>query len=542
MTKTLAEKRKGHKGNIESSASSSIENTPPNRKRSRPSEEGRSSRSRSRSSKKIRKNGRSDASSSSLSFSLTPNAIESIVSGMDILGRRDDSLENPPKKSTKKMEEIATSNGTAINNKIPRTELILRLRIDLPPPVSEPFVTDAQKPNNLHHEEQAALFGTLGDGKSSIRVMVLNPDGIWSKRLIPKTTASDKAENQGTTRRRDCDWIVKVHGYASTEKFWHLKYRIFPVICLTSISILQTCDHETKSLKTKSSSSLSALGKPLFSNSVGGNIDSFFTANRSCKAQAGTIGTFLRERGPFLTNEELAGSSRILDHRFETPTTTTSLENENDCDSATSCLSLTQLSRNQNFKKVHECLSRHSAMLTLQQSSLSPSSSSNSSSTNGGHDANASSSPSSTTAVDDSSSSPQPQSPLKSKRPTQHAWELYEGALREFKTSQMDRQKASLGTNAGRESAERAEMVVERHNSALELALKEEGPLSIELLVSLYCAMICCAVRPIDRRSRISFLLCFENLGNYSQTSFSVLFASGKMAQRTSPRIASRGW
>jgi len=48
----------------------------------------------------------------------------------------------------------------------------------------------------------------------------------------------------------------------------------------------------------------------------------------------------------------------------------------------------------------------------------------------------------------------------------------------------MDRQKASLGTNVGRESAERAEMVVERHNSALELALKEEGPLSIDLLVS----------------------------------------------------------
>jgi hypothetical protein len=52
----------------------------------------------------------------------------------------------------------------------------------------------------------------------------------------------------------------------------------------------------------------------------------------------------------------------------------------------------------------------------------------------------------------------------------------------------MDRQKASLGTNAGRESAERAEMVVERHNSALKLALNDEGPLSIELLVSTVCA------------------------------------------------------
>ena len=41
-----------------------------------------------------------------------------------------------------------------------------------------------------------------------------------------------------------------------------------------------------------------------------------------------------------------------------------------------------------------------------------------------------------------------------------------------------------MATNAGKECAERAALVVERHNSALELAMKEKKPLSVDLLRS----------------------------------------------------------
>lgn len=408
-----------------SSPSSAESNMQARRKRDRKSKEVRS-RSPSR---KIRKNS-SKSNVPSSPFSLTLNAIESIVSGVDILSRRDESFESPSK---------AKQSSTEKN---PKTELVLRLRLDVSYSKSPTASTEKGKQTNGNpkDDDQTVLFGTLGDGKSSIRTMLLNPDGIWSKRLQESTG----------------DWIVKVHGYATTEKFWHKTYRIFPIVCLTSFSILQM---EKKK---------SPWGKPLFSNSAVGKSG---LSNAPFKAQAGTIGTFLKERSPFLTNEELAGLSRIVDEKVDASVNPNDEETTND--GSPTC-------RDQNFKKVQECLSQHSAMLTLQQSSLSPSTSRKSEVDN-----SSSSSPTSAPADNDSSSSPQPPaSPLKSSRPGQHAWELYDGALREFRISQMDRQKASLGTNAGRESAERAQMVVDRHNSALELALKEEGPLSIELLVS----------------------------------------------------------
>lgn len=455
MTKKLGAKtteRRGNSGPSSSSLSSpSTRSRRQHTKRSRRLKEDQSDRSKSRSPKRVRKkNGRANVTSSvsTSSISLTLNAIESMVTGVELLSRKDDGFESPSKATTKKTEKAASSE--------PQTDLILRLRLDVPSPVSESLST------TIDHEENPALFGTLGDGKSSIRVMLLNPDGLWSRRLISETNTS--SENEESPR----DWIVKIHGYAATEKFWHVKYQIFPIICLTSISILETCETQAADTKKKSKKK-SPLGKPLFSNSVAG---SAFSASMNFKAQAGTIGKFLKERGPFLTNEELAGSSGIMDEWFDATTTATNKNEEES--SAMDCDLSTPLSRNQNFKKVHECLSRHSAMLTLQQSSSSPPSSPES--------ANENPSSKSATNADDPSSIQLPPSPLKSKRPAQHAWELYDGALREFRTSQMDRQKASLGTNAGRESAERAELVVKQHNSALELALKEEGPLSIELL------------------------------------------------------------
>lgn len=450
MTKKVAAKT-----TTRGTTGSSPRNRRPNGKRSRGSKNDQRA-TRPRSSKKIRKNGQNQLSFSPPSMSLTPNAIQSMVTGVELLDRRDDSFESPSKATAKKMDESTTSSAC-------QTELILRLRLDVQP--ESVSMKKIETPGSL--EEQPALFGTLGDGKSSIRVMLFNPDGLWSRRLVPAKLPS--SEEQEAPK----DWIIKVHGYATTEKFWHLKYKIYPILCLTSISIIETAARETKSYR-------SPLGKPLFSNS--GSDGGFSPATMNFKAQAGTIGKFLKERGPFLTNEELAGSSGAVDQWFDATTTatkTTSAANEDD---GSDCTASTPLSRSQNFKKVHECLSRHSAMLTLQQSSSSPPSSpTNAASENA--------TPSSPRGDNDSSTIQQQQlsptaSTLESKRPAQHAWELYDGALREFRTSQMDRQKASLGTNAGRESAERAEMVVERHKIALELALKEEGPLTVELLVS----------------------------------------------------------
>ena len=256
--KTTRKSEKRQKAAPSALSLSSAESMQAQRKRDRKSKEVRS-RSPSR---KIRKNSdQSNASSSP--FSLTPNAIEFIVSGVDVLRRRDESLESPSKAEAVSIEKTS------------KTELILRLRLDAPLSESSAASTEKTKQinDNPDHEDPAALFVRLGDGNSSIRAMLLNPDGIWSRRF---SMAAGAKEGTG-------DWIVKVHGYATTEKFWHKTYRIFPIVCLTSISILQTCTNNEKKKSSKS-----PLGKPLFLNSVGGKSGSF-PAGTGFKAQAGTF-------------------------------------------------------------------------------------------------------------------------------------------------------------------------------------------------------------------------------------------------------------
>eukprot|EP00535_Pseudo-nitzschia_heimii_P003917 CAMPEP_0197178014 /NCGR_PEP_ID=MMETSP1423-20130617/3420_1 /TAXON_ID=476441 /ORGANISM="Pseudo-nitzschia heimii, Strain UNC1101" /LENGTH=860 /DNA_ID=CAMNT_0042627657 /DNA_START=392 /DNA_END=2975 /DNA_ORIENTATION=- len=399
-----------------------------------------------------------------------------MVTGIDLFARKEERCEDQSGIKSKNENKFTADSKSSTSRK-PRAELILRLRIDRRVLESGASRKVDQKPNDSNHEEQPALFGTLGDGKSTIRVMLLNPDGVWSTRLKREKAASNASTKKETIC--DFDWIVKVHGYAATEKFWHMNYRIFPVICLTSISILGQCEKgahfdshlEKKSSKAKSSST-STLGKPFFLKSTGGS--SFLPAK--CKAQGGTIGTFLKERGPFLTNEELAGSSKILDESFDDAMTTV-LNDENS--TTMNNVTTKETFSNQNFKKVHDCLSRHSAMLTLQQSSSSISCSTSNTST----DHNNTSSANSSAAVPGDLSDQTTATHKTNTQPTQYAWELYEGALSEFVTIQMDRQKASLGTNIDRESAERAKVVVERHNFVLQLALNEKGPLSIDLLL-----------------------------------------------------------
>ena len=58
----------------------------------------------------------------------------------------------------------------------------------------------------------------------------------------------------------------------------------------------------------------------------------------------------------------------------------------------------------------------------------------------------------------------------------------YMAALKEFRESQMDRQKASLVSNAGREDTERSTLIVQQHSQALKEALTEEQFLTTEKL------------------------------------------------------------
>jgi fido (protein-threonine AMPylation protein) len=61
--------------------------------------------------------------------------------------------------------------------------------------------------------------------------------------------------------------------------------------------------------------------------------------------------------------------------------------------------------------------------------------------------------------------------------------ETYMKAMEDFKISQMDRQKATLQSTAGRENRERAQQIVKQHQEALEMALQEaDSSLSMETL------------------------------------------------------------
>eukprot|EP00977_Amphora_coffeiformis_P012735 scaffold3224_cov158-Amphora_coffeaeformis.AAC.24 len=66
----------------------------------------------------------------------------------------------------------------------------------------------------------------------------------------------------------------------------------------------------------------------------------------------------------------------------------------------------------------------------------------------------------------------------------------YESALQEFQESQMDRQKASLTSNAGREDAARSNLIVEQYSKALREALTDEHFFTLNRLCQWH-AIIC---------------------------------------------------
>ena len=259
--------------------------------------------------------------------------------------------------------------------------------------------------------DEQAMTATISDGKHCMKVLVLNPSG----ELTAYAVDTEK------------DLIVSVHGYVTTEG-QSTKYQLHTVVCLTSISVISVL-----------SSDRFELGSPFRSPAP----------QQSARVHAGTIGTFMSERAPFLTNEELAGSADLSEKLVGI-----SSAGDND---ETKVPSISMANHEENLENVGQFLARHSAMVTLSCSSKSLHS--------------------------DTLGTP-------TKRPAEHAVQNYNDGIKEFVTSQIDRQKASLGTNAGREAADRACLITERHNAALKMALEEKSPFSKSVLCSWHAALL----------------------------------------------------
>ena len=186
------------------------------------------------------------------------------------------------------------------------------------------------------------------------------------------------------------------------------------------------------------------------------------TAAPVSTVKGGMVGEFFSMYAPRLTDVELAGFAVAA-----TPSTGTVVRSPTRTiiDAATGGSLLDQFPANK--QKVDEMLARHGAMLTL-LSSQSSSSGSGSGTNSPSNQANGVRSRSQSNAADVA------------------AAEIYLSALREFNTSQLDRQNAGLTSNVGRADAASAELIKKQHRAALQAALDHaentKEPLTIDLL------------------------------------------------------------
>ncbi|KAG7364173.1 filamentation induced by cAMP protein fic [Nitzschia inconspicua] len=396
-----------------------------------------------------RKRASSSSSSSSVTFPLTENAIESLVRGTALctkdnnsssgrcLGEENQQANNGKDNKITALNVNVSQDHKDITNETTKgtqQQLVLRLRID-----QAAIATHSTSATGGNPESATIpmLFGEACDGKHSSKVVLLDETGNMSRRL-----AKEKARN------KKYDWIIGVAGYTSTEATWNSKYQLHPIICFTSVVVLST-------MKRRGSLS-----------------DVFPFDKLACiRARAGTIGSFLTDQAPCLTYDDLGGSSKVPIANFlsNAPVSVPMLTppkpvNEPSSEKNSAARALFPESMDTNRKRVQDFMAFATAMKTLKETSSSSSSPPHSP---------LPSEPEAT--IDNSMFSP-------TKPPTVHAAELYSKTIDEFTSSQMDRQNASLGTNAGRESADRAALIVQRHKDALEMAMKETRPLTVAIL------------------------------------------------------------
>lgn len=208
--------------------------------------------------------------------------------------------------------------------------------------------------------------------------------------------------------------VVTVRGMVATDGH-NPRYDLDPIVCLTTIEILSTLSSQS-AIDTgtryrcphKLSDTLHSPSKPMPTPS----------SNSTARVRAGTIGSFLDHTLPFLTTDEFV---RCHDTNLQRLVLAECTSHDQLADDSVQ-KSITSL--NQHAEQVQTFLTRHTAMVTLQTS-----------------------------------------------QPTEHAVQNYNNSLREFASSQLDRQKASLASNAGREAADRAHLITQQYNAALEEAM-----------------------------------------------------------------------
>jgi len=173
--------------------------------------------------------------------------------------------------------------------------------------------------------------------------------------------------------------------------------------------------------------------------------------------KGGMVGEFFSKYALRLTDVELAGFAAPATARSPTRTIV---------NAATGGSLLDQFAANK--QKVDEMLARHGAMHTLLSSQSGGGGGGGGGSNSPANQPNGSRSRSQSNAADVA------------------AAEIYLSALREFNTSQMDRQNAGLTSNVGRADAASAELIKKQHRAALQAALDHaentKEALSIELL------------------------------------------------------------
>ena len=305
------------------------------------------------------------------------------------------------------------------------------------PPLPENLVVricrdDETLSNNtvlVRSSQDQTVRATLDDGTHTLPVVLLEDARNEALQIYLKE-ASELAATGAVA------WIlVAVRGLIATDGH-NPKYPLDPIICLTAVDVLSDTPLLAKPSGTpyrlpKRPPTLPQSPPPSQQHSSNAPPAS----NSTVSVRAGTVGTFLDQTLPFWTNEEFlrchdtSTQRLILSEPFSTPTV--SMEtSQNSNQSREDMVQASIAALNQHAEQVQTFATRHAAMMTLQASS----------------------------------------------QPTEQAVQNYTSALREFASSQLDRQKASLASNAGREAADRANLVTSQYIAALEQATEIATP------------------------------------------------------------------
>jgi fido (protein-threonine AMPylation protein) len=387
-----------------------------------------------------------------------------------------------------KGKDASLSSSLALN----QPQIVVRLYVRSPS--SDPAADSNTTQDTQRQQEVTAMEAIMSDGACQMPVLVLHTESTLA--------LFDSHRREGFN-----DFIILVEGFVTTEYYAGIskarKFKIKPCLCLASFKVLQ---------RNKLTRPPPDLGKPLEEvlstgqgairaavNAAGADNHNNSHYNKTSDAQSpssslnsvllpqslvhrGTAGSFLKQRAPFLTNEELAGDGAVPLSRW--------VEMGETCATGAVVLEAHQ----DNLFRVSNFLAQHVAMMTLQSAAaVTVSSSSSGRSTPTASNTSATDSAEACTHVaDQSESSSTTAISTSGSRPTDQTVINYTAALKEFSSSQFDRQRASLVSNSGREPADRASLVLERYMATLECALNDEAAtsLTIPLLCSWHAMLL----------------------------------------------------